>query len=79
MLCDHCLTESLVVLVPDSLHLSSAGSDFILQPRRCHINVYHTSDSLSVEDVLCGLCIDHQHRFHRASETTHHRYDSLRF
>ena len=56
------ITARLRTLVPKSATVCSLLTlrtpsqllcDLILQPQVCHTNVFHASDSLSVEDMLC--------------------------
>ena len=65
-----------MVLPLDPTHFQSPRSGFILQAQVRHINVLHAADSLSVEDVLRSLCIDHQHKFLCIRD---HPHEPLRF
>ena len=60
---DHCFAERCgpqicnVFFNLDSSHSQLLGSDFVLHPQVCHINVVQSTKSLSVEDVFGGLRI----------------------
>ena len=64
---NHCLAERFgpqfcnVFLALDPSESQPLGSDFILHPKVCHINVLQSSISLSVNNVSGGLRIDVQH------------------
>ena len=64
---NHCLAERFgpqfcnVFLALDPSQSQPLGSDFILHPKVCHINVHQSSISLSVNSVSGGLRIDGQH------------------
>ena len=45
----------------DSAHSKPVGSHFILHPQICHINVLHSTNPLSLEDVFGGPRINGQH------------------
>ena len=48
----------------DSTHSQPCGSDFILHPQVCHINVLQSTNPLTVDDVFSGLHINGQHWLH---------------
>ena len=70
MLRNHCFAERFrsqvcdVFFAPDSAHLLSLRSDLVLCPRVRHINVLQLPNSMPVENVLSGFCVDGQHWFH---------------
>ena len=70
MLRNHCFAEWFrsqvcdVFFAPDSAHSQSLGSDLVLYPQVRHIYVLQLPNSLPVENVLSGLCVNGQHWFH---------------
>ena len=51
-------------------HPQSAGPDFILYPQIGYILAFQTTNSVSVENVSGGFCIESQSWFHHISEVT---------
>ena len=81
MLRNHCFTERFrsqvcdVFFDSDSAHSQSLRSDLVLYPQVRHICVLQLPDSLSVENVLSGFCVNGQHWLHCKAQVTHHALD----
>ena len=81
VLCNDCFAERLrsqvcdVFFAPDSEHSQSLRSDLVLYPQVRHIYVLQLPNSLPVENVLSGFCVNGQHWFHCKTQVKHHALD----
>ena len=68
-----------IVLALDAADPQLVRFDFIQQPQMRHVDVFHFTGSMSMENVICCFCVNDQSCLQSKPQVTPYALDPLRF